>query len=281
MPWNSPIPSPWETARHATKGKLAATLTDNNFTIETCKSCHPVTGGTDLPSATGGFTVDTRTKNALNKQAPALASILPPGLTAHNPPFATACTGCHATGGIAPVFATIHTGYDKVIYGVPGTKYSTAITVTIDNVSYVDNTNTLKFGFLRRGVPEWVAKRLTRRISSQPFWSDCMASTSKDYLFGPHESYPSTYPDNAKRQEVPGIQHRNPNRREQLRLHNGNENRQRLECYGEPVRLESLDRQWLRKESGSCGHACSEKCGQCRRRARCSFQDLQPCYQGF
>ena len=58
--------------------RLANTLTDNNFTIETCKSCHPVNGGTDLPSATGAFTVDTRATSTINKQAPALVGTLPP-----------------------------------------------------------------------------------------------------------------------------------------------------------------------------------------------------------
>ena len=169
------------------EGKLPATLTDNNFVIETCKSCHPVTGGTDLPNATGGFTVDTRTKNPLNKQAPALASILPPGLTAHSAPFATPCNNCHkdvATGGIAPRFVAIHTGYDKVIYGLPGTKYSTAITVTIDNASYVDNTNTLKFGFHATGSLGGVSSaNIVPTILVGLYGYD-----TKDYLFGPHES---------------------------------------------------------------------------------------------
>jgi ribosomal protein L31 len=101
------------------EGKLTtAVLTDNNFVIETCKSCHPVTGGTDRASATGAFTVDTRATSLINKQAPALVGTLPiPGsIAAHNPPFATACNACHTTGGLAPVFSAIHTGYDEVLY---------------------------------------------------------------------------------------------------------------------------------------------------------------------
>ena len=164
--------------------RLANTLTDNNFTIETCKSCHPVTGGTDLPSATGAFTVDTRATSTINKQAPALVGTLPPGLAAHAPPFATACNGCHSAGGIAPVFSLIHTGYDKVIYGVPGTKYSTAITTTIDNVSYVDNTNTLTFGFHSTGTLGGLSSaNIVPTILVGLYGYD-----TKDYLFGPHES---------------------------------------------------------------------------------------------
>ena len=177
--------------------RLANTLTDNNFTIETCKSCHPVTGGTDLPSATGAFTVDTRATSTINKQAPALVGTLPPGLTAHAPPFATACNGCHSAGGIAPVFSAIHTGFDKVIYGVPGTKYSTAIKTTIDNASYVDNTNTLKFGFSATGSLGVGGQAASSANTVPTILVGLYGFDTKDYLFGPHESYPSTYPDNA------------------------------------------------------------------------------------
>ncbi len=201
--------------------RLANTLTDNNFTIETCKSCHPVTGGTDLPSATGAFTVDTRTQNPLLKQAPALASILPPIVTAHSAPFATACNLCHNAGpsGFAPVFSAIHTGYDKLIYGdATGTKYSTAITVTIDNVSYVDNTNTLTFGFHATGSLGGVnSANIVPTILVGLYGFD-----TKDYLFGPHESRGIT------EQAVAGIQYRYPCPDEQLHSYNGDERRRHL-----------------------------------------------------
>jgi len=163
------------------EGKLPAVLTDNNFVIETCKSCHPVTGGTDLPDVAGDFTVDTRTKNALNKQAPALAPIIP-----HAWDSTTNCSAsCHRAGGIAPVFSAIHTGYDKVIYGNDnGTKYSSAITVTIDNASFVDNTNTLTFGFHAAGSLGGVSSaNIVPTILVGLYGFD-----TKDYLFGPHES---------------------------------------------------------------------------------------------
>jgi OmcA/MtrC family decaheme c-type cytochrome len=169
------------------EGKLAsAVLTDNNFVIETCKSCHPVTGGTDLPDPDdGSFTVDTRTKNPLNKQAPALASILPSFVGApHAPPFATACNGCHVSGSVITTtrFTTVHTGYDKKIYGAPGEKYSEAITVTIDNASFVDNT--LKFGFHATGSLGGVSSaNITPTILVGLYGFD-----TKDFLFGPHET---------------------------------------------------------------------------------------------
>ena len=171
--------------------RLANTLTDNNFVIETCKSCHPVTGGTDLPNASGGFTVDTRTVNPLLKQAPALASILPAGIGAHASPFTTACNVCHkdpATGGIAPVFSAIHTGYDKLIYGVAGTKYATAIKTTIDNVFYVDNTNTLTFGFSATGTLGAGGQAASSANMVPSVLVGLYGFDTKDYLFGPHET---------------------------------------------------------------------------------------------
>jgi OmcA/MtrC family decaheme c-type cytochrome len=166
-------------------GKLTtAVLTDNNFVIETCKSCHPVTGGTDLPDANGDFTVDTRAATYLGKQAPSLVGLLPAGPSAHNPPFATACNTCHSVAGGLPVFSAIHTGYDKVIYGdATGTKYSTAITVTIDNATFVDNTNTLTFGFHAAGS--------LGGVSSTSIVPTVLVGLygygTKDYIAGPHE----------------------------------------------------------------------------------------------
>jgi OmcA/MtrC family decaheme c-type cytochrome len=173
------------------EGKLTATLSDNNFTIETCKSCHPVTGGTDLPDADGDFTVDTRTKNALNKQAPALAGLWAAKGVAGFHNVNSTCTTCHSVAsGAASVFSVYHTGYDKVIYGdAIGTKYSTAITVTIDNASFVDNTNTLTFGFHATGTLGGLSSaNITPTILVGLYGYD-----TKDYLFGPHER---TFDDN-------------------------------------------------------------------------------------
>ena len=169
------------------EGKLASILRDSNFTIETCKSCHPVTGGTDLPSATGRFTVDTRTQNPLNKQAPALAGLWAAAGVAGFHNVNLTCTTCHSVAGsAASVFSVYHTGYDKIIYGnATGTKYSTAITVTIDNVSYVDNTNTLQFGFHAAGgsFGGVNSANIVPTILVGLYGFD-----TKDYLFGPHES---------------------------------------------------------------------------------------------
>jgi OmcA/MtrC family decaheme c-type cytochrome len=166
-------------------GKLTtAVLTDNNFTLETCKSCHPVTGGTDLADADGDFTVDTRTDNPLNKQAPALKSILTPTHFSGDDVIRVNCFSCHTPTSGLSTFTDFHTGYDKLIYTDNGVKYSSAITVTIDNVSFVDNTNTLSFGFHATGSAGGLSATNIRPTVLVGLY----AFDTKDYLFGPHES---------------------------------------------------------------------------------------------
>jgi hypothetical protein len=59
----------------------------------------------------------------------------------------TTCNACHkdpVTGGIAPRFSAIHTGYDKAIYAAADQKYSDAITVSIDNATLVGTDLTIE-----------------------------------------------------------------------------------------------------------------------------------------
>jgi OmcA/MtrC family decaheme c-type cytochrome len=175
-------------------GKLTSVLTDANFTIETCKSCHPVNGGTDTADAEGDFTVDTRANppEDVNKQAPALVGLIPLAsiIPQHNPPFATACNACHngSPTGIATVFSEIHTGYDKIIYGdAAGTKYSTAITVTIDNASFNNATKILTFGFHATGSLGGLSSaNIIPTVLVGLYGYD-----SKDFIIGPHETSPA------------------------------------------------------------------------------------------
>jgi len=111
-------------------GKLDVVLSDANFNVATCKSCHPVTGAV----AEGEEPAYDTTKFALE-------TILPEG---HD--LTSDCSSCHADGGVAPVFSEIHTGYDKTIYADnTGTRYSDVFTVTIDEASLADNVLTFKF----------------------------------------------------------------------------------------------------------------------------------------
>ena len=71
---------------------------------------------------------------------------------------------------------------------MPGTKYSTAITVTIDNASYVDNTNTLKFGFHATGSLGVLGQAASSANIVPTILVGLYGFDTKDYLFGPHES---------------------------------------------------------------------------------------------
>jgi OmcA/MtrC family decaheme c-type cytochrome len=117
------------------EGKLAAVLTDANFTLTTCKSCHPVTGSAEYADA---------------KRAPSLKKVLPDDFHDSFDLYAgtTDCSGCHRVGGLAAtkVFSALHSGYDKKIYAdAAGTKYSEIFKVTVDTASLTGNV--LKFKF--------------------------------------------------------------------------------------------------------------------------------------
>jgi OmcA/MtrC family decaheme c-type cytochrome len=142
-------------------GKLDKILTDNNFVVETCKSCHAVTGSA-----------------ASEKPQPALADIVPHTLVGRDN-----CKGCHGAAGNTP-FNQIHTGYDKKIYGTDnGVKYSSAIVVTIDNASFVDNTSQLTFQLSATGT----LGGLSATAIKPTVMVGLYGWDTKDFLFGPHE----------------------------------------------------------------------------------------------
>ena len=114
------------------EGKLTtAVLTDANFTPETCFSCHPENGpagGTD------------------EKRAPALRAVAPAAIHGTMNLKTAQCNLCHSVTGGFSLFSDIHTGYDKQIYAdAVGTKYSAAITASIDNASFAGNVLTITF----------------------------------------------------------------------------------------------------------------------------------------
>jgi OmcA/MtrC family decaheme c-type cytochrome len=170
-------PQSMATCNTCHEGKIDKILTDNNFVAETCKSCHPETGSAQAEKMNGL----------------GLAEILPPshisgGLVS---PARVNCYTCHAGG-----FKTItgHTGYDKKIYGTDnGVKYSSSIVVTIDNASFVDNTGMLTFSFSATGS----LGGLSATAIKPTVMVGLYGWDTKDFIIGPHESYPSNYPDNA------------------------------------------------------------------------------------
>jgi OmcA/MtrC family decaheme c-type cytochrome len=159
------------------EGKLGSILTAANFTVTTCKSCHPVTGvgvGGDDP-----------------KRAPALMDVLPGAGTAMDHSTlgdlyaytGMACNLCHrdtnTTGAVK--FALIHTGYNKIIYAADGTKYSGAITTTIDSVAFDSATKILTANFSTNGANAAAVFKPTVVISLYGY-------DTKDFIVGGHSS---------------------------------------------------------------------------------------------
>ncbi len=129
------FPYPQSMANCATchEGKLDTALSDENFTIETCRSCHPMNGSelagnTNLGLTTILASVSAHDKIDINVDA---------------------CTDCHETGSKTPGMNEIHSGYDKAIYTADGLRYSDAITVSVDSASLDGNMLTIS---LERGA---------------------------------------------------------------------------------------------------------------------------------
>ncbi|MBC8470910.1 MAG: hypothetical protein H8D56_15670 [Planctomycetes bacterium] len=148
------------------EGKLDLILADDKFRVETCKSCHPVTGSEEHGTA-----------------ELALATILPPAIHGAMDLGTTDCASCHSEGGFASLFSDIHTGYDTMIYAAADLKYSDAIVVTIDDASVADNKITIRFSAVEvtdlAGID--VADIVPTVMVGMYGWD------TKDYIIGPHE----------------------------------------------------------------------------------------------
>ncbi|MCL4296598.1 MAG: hypothetical protein KJ077_12755 [Anaerolineae bacterium] len=146
------------------EGKLDTVLADANFTGETCKSCHPVTGSeehgttelalmTIMPEDHSDFDLNTET-----------------------------CSDCHSAEGGATVFSEIHTGYDEVIYTADGLKYSEAVSVTIDSASFDGSTLNIKFSAVEAQDADVDVTTITPTVLVGLYGYD-----TKDYIIGAHE----------------------------------------------------------------------------------------------
>ncbi len=130
-----PYPQSMSTCSTCHEGKLDSVLSDANFTVETCKSCHPVTGSVAVEGEETLY--DTTTL--------ALKTISPSPLHDTVDFVAGDCVSCHTEEGVGPTLKEIHSGYDKMIYTAAGQRYSDAFIVTIDEASVADNKLTVKF----------------------------------------------------------------------------------------------------------------------------------------
>lgn len=128
------FPYPMSMANCATchEGKLDMIFDDDNFTAETCQSCHPVQAQVDYPTQPG--------------RAPALQALwTAAGVTAIHTIDAN-CQGCHtAAANVGSQFGEYHSGYDKVIYTATGEKYAELNTVSIDAVGLAGNVMDIRF----------------------------------------------------------------------------------------------------------------------------------------
>ena len=123
------------------KGKLDKILTDANFKIDTCKSCHAVDGKDAwgiVPPAT------TAQKYNQPKRAPALKELwAESGTTFHSVDMV--CGDCHGAAGPGSTFKTYHNGYDAQIYNASGQRYADLNKVSIDAVTLTGNVLDIKF----------------------------------------------------------------------------------------------------------------------------------------
>jgi OmcA/MtrC family decaheme c-type cytochrome len=157
------------------EGKLDAVLTDANFKIETCKSCHPVTGAVGL-SADGEDTLYDTTEFALE-------TILPSPIHDTMDLDTTNCASCHSEAGGFTVFSEIHSGYDKQVYTADGVMYSDALVITIDDASVANDIVTIKFSAAETTDLTGIdVEDIVPTVMVGMYGWD-----TKDYIIGPHE----------------------------------------------------------------------------------------------
>jgi len=148
------------------EGKLDEVLSDANFTGETCKSCHPVTGSEEYGTA-----------------ELALANLWPSRIHEDIDLNTENCADCHTADGDAAPFNEIHTGYNSVIYAEPGLKYSDAISVTIDSASL--DGDQLSIAFSASEAPDIEGLDVSDIVPT--VMVGLYGYDTKDFIIGPHE----------------------------------------------------------------------------------------------
>lgn len=148
-------------------GKLDTTLADENFTVETCKSCHPVTGSeehgtTELALTTMLAASEHDEDMDMNTEA---------------------CTECHETGTKAPGLSEIHTGYNPVIYAAPDLRYADVISVTIDSATFDGSMLTFGFSAAQNQELDGVDTSMITPTAMVGLYG----WDTKDFLIGAHE----------------------------------------------------------------------------------------------
>jgi OmcA/MtrC family decaheme c-type cytochrome len=170
-----PYPQSMSSCVTCHEGKLDVVLSDDNFTVETCKSCHPLTGAA-APAAEGE-------EPAWDTTGLALATIVPPEIHGSMDLATTDCTTCHGEGKAAAAFSQFHTGYDKMIYTADGQRYSDAISVTVDSADFDGDMLDIQFSAVESTDLEGIdVADIAPTVMVGLYGWD-----TKDYIIGPHE----------------------------------------------------------------------------------------------
>jgi OmcA/MtrC family decaheme c-type cytochrome len=170
-----PYPQSMSSCVTCHEGKLDLALSDENFVIETCKSCHPMTGAVK-ESEDGEETIYDTTGLALE-------TIVPPAIHESMDLNTTDCTTCHAEGGAASTFSEIHTGYDGIIYTADGLRYSDAISVTVDGADFDGEMLTVQLSAVEaEDIDGLDVEDIVPTVMVGLYGWD-----TKDYIIGPHE----------------------------------------------------------------------------------------------
>ncbi len=148
------------------EGKLDLVLTEDNFNVETCKSCHPVTGSEEYGTA-----------------ELALKTILPSPIHDDLDLNTADCASCHGEGSGFGEFSDIHSGYDEIIYTADGVKYSEAITVSIDGASISNNKLSIRLS----ADEEQNLAGIDIADMVPTVMVGLYGYDTKDYIIGPHE----------------------------------------------------------------------------------------------
>lgn len=124
------------------EGNLPAILDDENFTPETCKSCHVVQGINAWPA---GVNTGPAGDYYRPHTAPALDYLwAEAGVDSFHSGDMTGCTTCHGTGAISS-FSDYHSGYDQTVYDAVGNRHTVAAGVAIDDVTISGDLITVDF----------------------------------------------------------------------------------------------------------------------------------------
>jgi OmcA/MtrC family decaheme c-type cytochrome len=121
-----PYPQSMQNCATCHEGKLDVILADEQFTVETCLSCHAREGVDAKPGEL----------YAEANRAPSIAYLWEQAGVAQFHTLEAICTDCHNDGPTASQFTAYHTGYDVNITDENAVRYEDAYTVSIDAASY-------------------------------------------------------------------------------------------------------------------------------------------------